>query len=438
MMVTRCRATVALAIAAILAAASVGSEVSASEIAGPFQSCQRTHQMSSTHFYVHNPSGDPFTVSVRCLSMVDAGVNWVAFDRLMVRAFDVDERRIFRGEITTEDRAEQQGLPHEITIEVPASDAGVVQVVITGGRTPTTTFDLTTEPALRFGVMNSIRAIMPPEGGIEDGYIYVPPGARELQVTPTDVDLIIRDETGRELLRDEAGTIPVERTGVVWRISAMPLSWPGAKIIAEGFPVIVCPDEETARAIGASVETLDDGSIVAHKFQVRLDRLLRETFSDPDDLALAPIESFEPMTDVFLSDPERYRHLLLEYAPPLPFANFWPERQVTDAASPYFGGVHMPVCYSTPMTPYTIPGSPLNPNAATPSVPPLTDESLDPLWTGFSPRGYVRRESRPALDRLLTTWLRWLDGVHVQPRRARQPVVARPCIARPRGDWRLP
>jgi len=262
-------------------------------------------------------------------------------------------------------------------------------VVITGGRTPTTTFDLTTEPALRFGVMNSIRAIMPPEGGIEDGYIYVPPGARELQVTPTDVDLIIRDETGRELLRDEAGTIPVERTGVVWRISAMPLSWPGAKIIAEGFPVIVCPDEETARAIGASVETLDDGSIVAHKFQVRLDRLLRETFSDPDDLALAPIESFEPMTDVFLSDPERYRHLLLEYAPPLPFANFWPERQVTDAASPYFGGVHMPVCYSTPMTPYTIPGSPLNPNAATPSVPPLTDESLDPLWTGFSPRGYV-------------------------------------------------
>jgi len=382
------RALPALALCMLLVAAGA-MPAGAAPIVGPFQSCRRTHQMSSAHFYVHNATGEPFTVRVRCLSMADVGVNWVAFDRLMVRAFDVDERRIFRAQITAADRADQQGLPSDVTIEVPASEPGVVQVVITGGRTPTTSFDLTTEPPLPFGVMNSIRAIMPPEGGIEDGYIYVPPGARELQVEPTDVDLTIRDEAGRELLRDEAGTIPVERTDVVWRISAMPRRWPGAKIIAEGFPAIVCPDEETARAIGASVETLDDGCIVAHKFQVRLDRLLRETFSDPDDLALTPIESFAPMTDVFLSDPDRYRHLMLEYAPPLPFANFWPQRQVIDATSPYFGGVHAPVCYSDLLTPYTIPGSPLNPGEPAPSIPPLTDEGLDPLWTGFSPRGYV-------------------------------------------------
>jgi len=39
-------------------------------IVGPFQSSQRTHQMSSAHFYVHNATGAPFTVRVRCLSMV--------------------------------------------------------------------------------------------------------------------------------------------------------------------------------------------------------------------------------------------------------------------------------------------------------------------------------------------------------------------------------
>ncbi len=379
------RLLVALIIAVICARLPAG----AAPIAGPFQSCRRTHQASSAHFYVYNAAGEPFTVRVRCLSMEDIGANWVAFDRLMVRAFDVEERRIFRAQIASADRAGEQGLPSEVVIEVPASQPGVVQVIITGGRTPLTTFDLTIEPALPVGMMNSIRAIMPPRGGIEDGYVYIPPGARRLDVTPTEVDFVIRDETGRELLRDEAGVIPVERTGVVWRISAMPRRWPGAKLIAEGFPVIVCPDEETARAIGASVETLDDGSIVAHKFQVRLDRLVRETFSAPDDLALAPIESFAPMADILASDPQRYRHLLLEYAPPLPFANFWAQRQVIDAASPYFGGVHMPVAYSTPLTPYTIPGSPLNPGEPTPPVPPVTDESLDPLWTGFSPRGYV-------------------------------------------------
>lgn len=376
----------ALAVCALLAAA-VGA--SAAPIVGPFQSSQRTHQMSSAHFYVHNATGAPFTVRVRCLSMVENSTGWVAFDRLMVRAFDVEERRIFRAQITAPDRAEQQGVPSEVSIGVPASAPGVVQVVITGGRTPITTFDLTTDPPLPFGVMDSIRAIMPPGGGIEEGFIYVPEGARQLHVTPTDVDLVIRDETGCELLRDAEGTIPVERTGVVWRISAMPRRWPGAKVIAEGFPVIVCPDEATARTIGASVETLDDGSIVAHKFQMRLDRLVRETFSDPEDLALSPIESFAPMTDVFLSDPGRFRHLLVEYGPPLPFVNFWAQRQVLDATSPYFGGVHMPVAYSTPLTAYTIPGSPLNPVEAVPPVPPLTDESLDAPWTGFSPRGYV-------------------------------------------------
>jgi len=116
---------------------------------------------------------------------------------------------------------------------------------------------------------------------------------------------------------------------------------------------------------------------------------VRETFSDPATLALEPIESFEPMTEALLADPERYRHLLVEYASPLPFANFWPQRQVLDAGSPYFGGVHMPVCYSTPLTAYTIPGSPLNPGGQTPAVPPLTDETVQDVWTGFSPRGYV-------------------------------------------------
>jgi len=359
-----------------------------SGIRGPFQSTQRTNQMTASHFYVHNASGTAFEIRVRCLTMRRGNSDWAAFPRLMVRVFDTDERRIFRGQITCAELAQQEVLSQEAVIKVPQSEPGVAQVIVSGGRSPEATFDVTTEPPLPFGVMGSVKVIVPPKDGFKSGFIYVPPGARQLRLEPVDTDVTVWDERGTKLLENAKGTISVRKTDAVWRIALTPKRWPGAKVLSHGFPVIVCPDEGTARAIRGSIERLDDGTIVAHKFQVRLDRLLRSTFQSPDDFALKPIASFEPLTDAFLSAPDRYRHLVVGYTPPLPYLNLWIERQVLDQNSPYFGGIHAPSEYGDIMTPYTIPGSPLNPDHGSSALPPATDEPAHNLWASFSPRGF--------------------------------------------------
>jgi len=359
------------------------------QLHGPYQSTRRTNQTTASHFYIHNATGAAFDVRVRCTSMLRANPDWAAFPRLMVRVFDADERRIFRGHVTAPDLAESEGLPQKVTVSVPASKPGVVQVVVSGGRSPKSVFDLTTEPALPLGMMGSIKVIVPPKGGISDGFVYVPPGARELKLEAFDADVTVRHERGIVRVADrKKATVAIREADVLWRISVKPRRWPGAKVITDGFPVIVCPDEATARAIGGSVERLDDGTIVAHKFQVRLDRLVRETFRSPDDFALPAIKSFEPMTDALLADMRRNQHLVVGYTPPLPFLNLWTQRQVLDPKSPYFGGIHAVCAYGGTMARYEIPGNSLSTGKAPPPVPPMTDEAGHDLWASFSPRGY--------------------------------------------------
>lgn len=359
-----------------------------SEIRGPYQSPQRTNQTTTSHFYVHNALGVPFDVRVRCLAMEVKSSDWAAFPRLMVRVLDRDERRIFRGQITCARFAQREGIAQEALISVPRSEPGVAQVVVSAGRSPETTFDVSTEPALPMGLMGSVKVIVPPRDGIESGFVYVPPGARSLSLEPFDTEVAVWDERGAKVLNSGKGTIPVRKTDVVWRVCIKPRRWPGAKILTNGFPVIVCPDEQTARVIRGSVERLDDGTIVAHKFQVRLDRLLRKTFPSPQSFALDPIRSFEPMTGALLSDPDRYRHLVVGYTPPLPYLKLWLGRQVLDSSSPYFGGIHAPSRYGAIMTPYSIPGSPLNPGRPVEALPAATDEAAHDEWTSFSAWGF--------------------------------------------------
>ena len=361
----------------------------AAPIRGPFQSTQRTNQMTTSHFYIHNASGSRLDVNVRCLSMRVRNPDWSAFPRLMVRVYDVDERPVYRGEITGPKLAEREGLAPDVSISVPQSRPGVVQVVVQGGRTPEATFDVTTSPALPFGVMNSIKVIAPPKDGIVEGVLFVPPGAKELRLEPFDADVTLRHESG--VLRARASKtikLPVRRAGAVWRMSVKPKRWPGAKVLTDGFPVILCPDEASARAIGGSIERLDDGTVIAHKFQVRLDRLVRKTFQSPEDFALPPVTSFEPMTEALLANPQRNRHLIVGYTPPLPYIQLYTQRQILDPTSPYFGGIHGPFKYGSMIARYRIPGSPLNSGKPPMAVPQATDEAAHDLWTAFSPWGY--------------------------------------------------
>jgi hypothetical protein len=346
----------------------------AEPIAGPFDSVNIVHQRSATYFYIDNPDGQAFDVTVRCVAMHMRQAK--PYPRLMVRVFDANEQRIHRSLIAAEQR---------VTVRVPRGDPGVVVVAISGGTQPEATFDVTTQPPLPLGIMSSLDAIVPPRQPVKRGYVYVPAGAKELIVTPRDADVTIWDERGGVLLQNESKHLHIERTDVVWRI-AMSAKRRGGMIRAEGFPVIVCPSEQTARRIGGSIERLDDGTIVAHKFQVRLDRLLRQTFDAPDDLAIEPIESLAAYADAAAIDPFRHDWLFTGYSAPLPMVRFWLQRQVTDPASPHFGGIHGPSDYGNTSGRYVFQGSPLNSDDGQPPppMPDATDRLARRYWSSFS------------------------------------------------------
>jgi hypothetical protein len=312
------------------------------------------------------------------------------FHRVMVRVFDANENLIFRDFTTSQQFSEDQNLPSQLVVNVPACDANaVIQMVVTGGKTSPATFDLTTEPAMPFGIMSSIKVITPPQKPIEHGYIYVPAGAKQLSFEPIDTDITVWDENDNVILKNQRATVPVNKTDVIWKISLKPQKFPNAKIFTDGFDVIVCPDIETAKAIGGSIEHLDDGTIVAHKFQVRLDRLLRKTFASSDNFTLYPIKSFEPLKDIFLSNPEKYQYLITDYRPVLPYLNLWFDRQILDNNSPFFGGIHAPASLDEILTPYQIASSKFRTTGkqTQTTLPPVTDQASHNLIASLSSAG---------------------------------------------------
>jgi len=368
--------------AVAIAAKATTDNTKAPYFPGPFQSTQRSHQTSAAHFYIYNKSGDPFTINLECFSMDIRNKSWVAFHRLMVRVFDTEEKLISRKHITSPELTQAEDLPAQISIRIPKSPPGIVQVVVTGGRTGPATFNLTTTPVLPFGIMSSVKVITPPKHPITTGFIYIPSGANQLHIKPIDTNITLWDENGKILLKNKQATINIKKTDVLWKISLKPQKWPKAKILTHGFDVIICPDPNTAKAIGGSIEKLDDGTIVAHKFQVRLDRLLRKTFSSPKDFKLHPIKSFEPITDIFISDPLRYQHLVAYYKPLLPYLNLWFDTQILNSNSPFFGGIYSPSTHSSPMKSYK-----KSNDSSGRILPAVTNQPKHDQWASFSVSG---------------------------------------------------
>jgi hypothetical protein len=64
---------------------------------------------------------------------------------------------------------------------------------------------------------------VPPKEPIGEGYSCVPPGARRLELKPADAAVTAWNEERKVAMQDKAGTIPVGKTDVVWRIAVKPL-----------------------------------------------------------------------------------------------------------------------------------------------------------------------------------------------------------------------
>ena len=170
------------------------------------------------------------------------------------------------------------------------------------------------------------------ERALSSLYAYVPPRAEEL----TLVGARWCDAQGKELAQLEPGkqqAIPVTQTETVWRFD---LSDPeGWQLRAAGFPLILCPTAEAARAIRASVEVLPDGTVVCHQFQRRIAEMLPRLL-DPAKVGTAEklIVPLATRKEAWLAHPIRATKLMQAF---LPMVEHWLRRQNVDPAS-HWGG----------------------------------------------------------------------------------------------------
>ncbi|MGC9319619.1 MAG: hypothetical protein ACP5KN_16430, partial [Armatimonadota bacterium] len=163
-------------------------------------------------------------------------------------------------------------------------------------------------------------------------FAWVPPHAEQLRLQGGP--FVVRDEAGTalaELHEPGQATISVGRTEQLWRFE-LPED---AALSAADLPLILCPTPEAARAIHASVEVLDDGTVVCHRFQRRIAELLPEVLA-PERVGdtgklITPLAS---RREAWLADPIRSAILMRSF---LPAVEQWLRAQNLDPAS-HWGG----------------------------------------------------------------------------------------------------
>lgn len=259
-------------------------------------------------------------------------------DRVMLRLFDPDERLaawqyVEPGQVVDHygpGDAEVWGVPLRVPVEPTPGDllmdhdlhldaAGVYQVRVTAG-SMNSAVTLELPHAMRWGVsfQNGVYTGWP--GQPDTLYAYVPPRAEVLQLAGGPVR--VRNAAGDVILETPADerkrhAVEVGEHRVVWAFDfPQPRAW---RMRAAGFPVILCPTREAAETIEASIIELENGTVVAHRFQAEiaeaLPRLLRpERVGDTEEL-LALSRDFDDHRDAWLAQPHRNAWLMIGVMP---------------------------------------------------------------------------------------------------------------------------
>ena len=273
--------------------------------------------------------------------------------RFLIRAFDPDERLTFWKYVQSSD-PDTHGAMHlhdSIELRPPEGQVsegdtlfettlhlatpGVHQVRIsTAGREIAVELDMDRDVPYGLCFQNGDALPWPDQPSIL--HVYVPPHAEELWLRGGPV--IVRDDIGSVVARHltaKAGEtrVPIRQTDTVWQFEFPdPVGW---SLRAAGMPVVLCSSEDAAREIRASVEVLDDGTVVCHKFQRRIAELLPEILS-PERVGRTEdlISSLAARRDAWLADPLRNVTLTQAF---LPMIQHWLERQNLDPDS-HWGG----------------------------------------------------------------------------------------------------
>ena len=241
-------------------------------------------------------------------------------DRVMIRLLDPEEKTVYRQYVEPGRMRESLqpggGEVYGIPIKIPAvSKSGDLLLQTKLRLTRSGIWQL----RITAGARNSIAEIALPEGvsygvSFQNGdfttwnpdlgraHVYVPPHAETLHlgggpVRVTDGDGDVRLDSDK--MRASASAIQIDDVEELWTFDfPKPEKW---RLRAWGMPVIFCPSAATARKLRASVEVCSDGSVVSHKFQVRIHQLM------PDILAPERVGNTEDL----VADLERARTELL-------------------------------------------------------------------------------------------------------------------------------
>lgn len=265
-------------------------------------------------------------------------------DRLLLRVFDPAEKQVFWQYLEPGGMADTFGpgtmeiwgipiaIPDNIVesqdlladIDLEMKEAGVYQFrAVAGAHNSLIGLEFPRE--LPFGVSFQNGAYYPWDPAVSRAYVYIPPRAEVLKIRGTGVRVI--DDAGNTVYPVEkhdprkTTVVPIERNETVWTFEFPdPKKW---SFSAAGMPVILCGSRAAAEAIRASVEVLDDGTAVCHKFQRRIAEILPRVLA-PENVGRNEdlVVPFNADTEAWLTNPRRNALLLGAYSlyPSLYFA----------------------------------------------------------------------------------------------------------------------
>ncbi|MGE5532616.1 MAG: hypothetical protein ACM3VW_10930 [Bacteroidota bacterium] len=294
---------------------------------------------SGITFYLVNPEGQAFDLSVKIFQPWRKSVPTPT----LLRVLDPQEKLVLRHEWPGETTEKPQ--PEELKVTVAGAGPGVYQVIVNGGYSvgwSQSTVEIKTTPGLDFGVFGHLDNLAGMKQQFADTYVYLPPGLKTLPVT-------VGGELTKLVLADEAGTAKLELSKVkksgevelpaggehVWRLQA---EGPFYTINTQGYPIILCPTPESAKAIRASVDVMPDGTICFHKHQVAAWKLLQEYKKKPASAYNVPVVPLAKVEAAMLKEPGRntllFGHYGIMSALPALLA-----QQNLDPKSPWFGSI---------------------------------------------------------------------------------------------------
>ena len=287
-------------------------------------------------FHIVNQSGTDFTVRINSrndrMTLMD--------QPMLVRVFDPQERMLIRHDEPGLKNASRQPII-DIELPVKASGGGVYQVSIIGFGG---SVDLQTTPELPWGVYG-VPELVGRGNQFADCSVYLPPRLAKLpiRIAGSIESFRLVDERSAERIVRQGSDVSVEQElpidgEHIWKLSVR--SAGEYKLNFGGLPIILCPDERTARAIHASVDVLEDGTICFHKFQIRAQRLLKKYRAlDRSAFEVEPPVLVRKKGD-WLAEPVRNKLLTAPHGvfATLPAAL---HEQNLDRNSPWFGSVYV-------------------------------------------------------------------------------------------------